>query len=299
MSATIIHVLWAWACYVLWGLFPAFFPLLKPASPVEILAHRFVWTLVFMLAIVLFSGQFKKLLSIPWRVWVTVFAAAVLIAVNWGTYIVAVNSDHVADAALGYFINPLVSVLLGVFFLAERLRPLQWLSVGIAVVAVAVLTVDLGHLPVISLALAFSFGFYGLLKKRVPLTPMISLTCETLCIAPVAIGYLLILGQRHEGTFTSEGAGHTLLLMTAGIVTAVPLLLFGYAAQRISLTSLGMLQYLTPVLQMLWAVFVTQESFSFGRWLGFIIIWISVGFFITDLALISRRRANRVRAASS
>ena len=124
-----------------------------------------------MLAIVLFSGQFKKLLRIPWRVWATVFAAAVLIAVNWGTYIVAVNSDHVADAALGYFINPLVSVLLGVFFLAERLRPLQWLSVGIAVVAVAVLTVDLGHPPVISLALAFSFGFYGLLKKRVPLTP--------------------------------------------------------------------------------------------------------------------------------
>lgn len=115
VSATIIHVLWAWVCYVLWGLFPAFFPLLKPASPLEILAHRFVWTLVFMLAIVLFSGQFKKLLRIPWRVWATVFAAAVLIAVNWGTYIVAVNSDHVADAALGYFINPLVSVLLGVF----------------------------------------------------------------------------------------------------------------------------------------------------------------------------------------
>lgn len=121
-----------------------------------------------MLAIVLFSGQLKKLLRIPWRVWVTVFAAAVLIAVNWGTYIVAVNSDHVADAALGYFINPLVSVLLGVFFLAERLRPLQWLSVGIAVVAVAVLTVDLGHPPVISLALAFSFGFYGLLKNEFP-----------------------------------------------------------------------------------------------------------------------------------
>ncbi|MDU7287312.1 EamA family transporter RarD [Corynebacterium kroppenstedtii] len=292
-------MLWAWVCYVLWGLFPAFFPLLKPASPLEILAHRFVWTLVFMLAIVLFSGQFKKLLRIPWRVWATVFAAAVLIAVNWGTYIVAVNSDHVADAALGYFINPLVSVLLGVFFLAERLRPLQWLSVGIAVVAVAVLTVDLGHPPVISLALAFSFGFYGLLKKRVPLTPMISLTCETLCIAPVAIVYLLVLGQRHEGTFTSEGVGHTLLLMTAGIVTAVPLLLFGYAAQQISLTSLGMLQYLTPVLQMLWAVFVTQESFSLGRWLGFIIIWVSVGFFMTDLALVSRKRAHPLRAPSS
>ena len=143
---------------MLWGLFPGFFPLLKPASPLEILAHRFVWTLVFMLVIVVVTGQARKLIIIPGRTWITVAAAAVLIALNWGTYIVAVNSHHVADAALGYFINPLVSVLLGVFFLSERLRPLQWLSVGIAVGAVIVLTVDLGHPPVISLALAFSFG---------------------------------------------------------------------------------------------------------------------------------------------
>lgn len=283
---------------MLWGLFPGFFPLLKPASPLEILAHRFVWTLVFMLVIVVVTGQARKLIIIPGRTWITVAAAAVLIALNWGTYIVAVNSHHVADAALGYFINPLVSVLLGVFFLSERLRPLQWLSVGIAVGAVIVLTVDLGHPPVISLALAFSFGLYGLLKKRVPLDPMISLTCETLCIAPVAVIYLSILGQRHLGTFTSVGRAHTALLMTAGIVTAIPLLLFGYAAQRISLTSLGMLQYLSPVLQMIWAVFVVHESFRVGRWVGFATIWISVGFFVADLVIVSRRRKNHVQAVS-
>ena len=287
-------MIWGLAAYLMWGLFPAFFPLLQPASPTEILAHRFVWTLVFMLLLLAAVRGLKQMRTITGRQWAIVTAAALLISVNWGLYIYAVNNDHVADAALGYFINPLVSVLLGVIVLRERLRRLQLMSVGVATLAVVVLTVALGSPPIISLGLAFSFGFYGLVKKQVRLTPTQSLTAETLVLAPVGLIYLWFLQSQGSNTFVQFGVGHALLLVTAGVVTALPLLCFARAAQELSLTSLGMIQYITPVLQMLWAVFVTHEHIAPARWVGFILIWIAVIVFIVDLL---RNRPPRARRA--
>ena len=282
-------MIWGVACYLMWGFFPAFFPLLEPADPMEILAHRFVWTLVFVAVILLLLGRnhgggFRWIRQLTLRQWGRIAVAAVLIAGNWGLYIYAVNNDHVADAALGYFINPLVSVLLGVLVLRERLRMLQWVSVGVAGVAVVILTVALGTPPVVSLALAFSFGLYGLMKKKVTLPPLQSLTAETLVLAPVGVLYLAWLQSQGTNTMVQgdHGVGHVLLLMTAGVVTALPLLCFARAAHELSLTSLGMIQYITPVLQMLWAVFVVHEHIEPARWIGFCLIWVAVIIFTAD-----------------
>ncbi|WP_448852396.1 EamA family transporter RarD [Corynebacterium sp. 335C] len=289
-------MLYGLATYLLWGVFPLYFPLLKPAAPLEILAHRFVWTAVFMGAIVLVTGAWRQLVRASARTWGLVAAAAVVIGVNWGTYVLAVNSGHVAEAALGYFINPLVSVLLGVVFLKERLTRAQLVAVGLAVVAVVVLTIGVGHPPIISLTLAFSFGFYGLLKKRVQLGSAASVAAEALVLTPVALGYLVFLGQRGEGTFTTEGVPHLLLLMSAGVATGVPLLLFGAAAKRVTLTTLGLMQYITPLLQMLIAVFVVHEHISPERWVGFCIIWVAVIVFAADMLARARARRRRRRA---
>ena len=286
-------MLWGFAAYIMWGFFPAFFPLLEPAAPVEILAHRFIWTLVFVLLLLLALRRIKLLREITPREWIRVAVASLLISVNWGLYIYAVNSGHVADAALGYFINPLVSVVLGVLLLRESLRPMQKLSVAIAAVAVVILTIALGQPPIISLGLALSLGFYGLAKKRMRLEPLQSLAAETMVLAPIAVIYLLWLGP--ESTFTTEGGGHTALLMVAGVVTALPLLAFARAAQEMSLTSLGMIQYLTPVMQMLWAVFVTKEHIEPMRWVGFSIIWVAVVIFIIDMVI--QTRATRRNAS--
>lgn len=279
-------MLWGFAAYIMWGFFPAFFPLLEPAAPVEILAHRFIWTLVFVVLLLLAFRRINLLREISLREWGGVTVASLLISLNWGLYIYAVNSGHVADAALGYFINPLVSVVLGVLLLGEYLRPMQKLSVAVAFVAVVILTIALGQPPIISLGLALSFGFYGLVKKRMTLQPLQSLAAETMVLAPVALIYLLWLGP--DSTFTTEGTGHMLLLMTAGVVTALPLLAFARAAQEMSLTSLGMIQYLTPVMQMLWAVFVTKEHIEPMRWVGFGIIWVAVIIFIVDMVIQTR-----------
>ena len=289
-------MIWGLLAYLMWGVFPAFFPLLRPAEPLEILAHRFVWTLLFVALILLLTTGFTWMRQIPARLWLRIAAAAVLIAGNWGLYIYAVNNDHVADAALGYFINPLVSVLLGVLVLRERLRVLQWVSVAIAGVAVVILTVALGSPPVVSLGLALSFAGYGLLKKRVPLTPLQSLTAETAVLAPVGVLFLAWLQTQGTNTMLQGGHGvsHVLLLITAGVVTALPLLCFARAAQELSLTTLGMLQYITPVMQMLWAVFVVGEEIEAARWIGFAVIWVALAVFVTDMLLNSRHR-NKVK----
>lgn len=285
-------MIWGLAAYLMWGVFPAYFPLLKPAAPVEILAHRFIWTLVFMTIVVIAVGAVKSMRQIPAAQWLKVAAAAVLISFNWGLYIYAVNNNQVADAALGYFINPLVTVVLAVVVLRESLRPLQLLSVAIAAVAVIILTVALGQPPIVALGLALSFGLYGLVKKQVKLTPIQSLTAETLVLAPLGVAYLLYLQTQGQNTFVQHGPSHVLLLITAGIVTAVPLLLFSKAAQEMSLTSLGMIQYITPVMQMLWAVFVNHETIPAARWIGFCIIWVAVIIFLFDMA---KHRPPRLR----
>ncbi|WP_151549159.1 MULTISPECIES: EamA family transporter RarD [Corynebacterium] len=281
--------------YLLWGLFPAYFPLLDPASPFEILAHRIVWTAVVMVIVINITGAWKELWRASSRTWMTVAAAAVVIAINWLVYVIAVTTDHVAEAALGYFINPLVAVVLGLVFLREKLRPLQTVSVVIASIAVALLLLFSSTPPLIGLTLAFSFAIYGLLKKRVPLRPSASLAAETIVLLPFALLYLLWLEASGEGTFLSTGIGHMGLLASSGAVTALPLLLFGMAAQRIPLSTVGMLQYITPTIQMLWALFVTHEHLDQVRWIGFIIIWISVTIFIVDIAAhgVHRRSQNR------
>lgn len=276
-------MIFALGAYLLWGLFPAFFPLLEPATPIEIIAHRIIWTGVFMAAVLLVQGNWRQLRGISLATWIRVAVASVLIAANWLIYVIAVNTDHVADAALGYFINPLVNVALGFLFLSERLSKLQLLSLTIALLAVLWLTILAGQPPIVALGLALSFGFYGLIKKRIPLPATVSLTAETLFLAPLALGYLIFLEATGTGSFGHISTTHTSLLLSAGVVTAIPLLLFGVAAQRIHLSTIGMMQYMTPTMQLLWAVFIVHETLSPARWLGFGFIWVAVALFFFDI----------------
>lgn len=277
--------------YLLWGLFPAFFPLLLPAGPVEILAHRVLWTAVIMSVVLTLMGGWRELRQASGRTWLQLIAAGVLISSNWGIYILAVNTNHVADAALGYFINPLLSVVLAVVFLRERLNRLQLVSVSIAAVGVIQLTFLSGQAPVMALAMAITFGLYGLVKKQVQVSATASLTAETLVIAPLGLVFIIWLESTGQGTFFSEGSPHSTLLVVSGLITMLPLLLFGMAAKRLPLSTIGMIQYMTPTMQMLWALFVTQEYLSPARWVGFIIIWVAVAVYLFDLT----RRARRAR----
>ncbi|MDO5029624.1 MAG: EamA family transporter RarD [Corynebacterium sp.] len=290
----------AFGAYLLWAVFPLYFPLLEPAGPVEILAHRFVWTLVFMAIALSFMRAWPELKAASAKTWGTIFIAALLISVNWGVYVYLVNSGQVAEAALGYFINPLVSVLLAMIFFRESISKLQLGSVILAIVAVIVLTIGVGHPPVWALALAFSFGFYGMMKKRVSLSSAASLTAESAVITPIALAYIAWLAYTGESTFTAEGTGHTLLMMSAGIATAVPLLLFGEGAKRLPLATIGLMQYITPIIQMTLAVTILGEELSPERWIGYFIIWGAVALFICDLVVNlvrQQRRRKKLRAA--
>ena len=218
-----------------------------------------------------------------------------LITVNWATYIWGVNNGHVVETSLGYFINPLVTVLMGVFILGERLRPWQWTALGISAVAVVVLTLDYGRLPWVALVLAFSFGSYGLCKKQVGAPAVESLTLETMVIAPLALTYLTVLSLRGDSSFTHHGVGHVLLFMTTGLVTAVPLICFGGAAIRVPLVTLGLLQYLAPVLQFALGVLWFHEAMPLGRWVGFLLVWVALVIFTVE-SLRHRRRTLQLMA---
>jgi chloramphenicol-sensitive protein RarD len=279
------------AAYLMWGLFPLYWPILEPAGAVEILSHRVLWSLLVVVALVLVTGRRKELRALfaDRGKLLLLTAAAAVIAVNWGTYIWGVNNHRVVETSLGYFINPLVTVLMGVFILGERLRTLQWIAIGVASVAIVGITVEYGHPPWIALVLAFSFGTYGLLKKLAGVEAVESLTYETLALAPLAAAYLITIAARGHGHFTTNGAGHTVLLMTTGIVTAVPLLLFSSAAIRVPLTTIGLLQYLAPVLQFLLGVTALHEHMSATRWIGFALVWVALMIFTAE-ALRHRRR---------
>jgi chloramphenicol-sensitive protein RarD len=261
------------AAYGIWGLFPLYFPLLKPAGAVEILAHRMVWSLIFMLAILVVARNWSWIRRLTPRRLGLLALAGLVIAGNWGTYIYAVNSGHTLEAALGYFINPLFSVLLGVVIFRERLRPWQWTAVGLGTVAVIVLTVDYGRLPWIALTLAGAFGTYGLLKKFANMPSAESLAIETLVLFVPALAYLATLEARGTGTFGHVGMGQVALLAGAGVITAVPLLLFNGAAIRLPLSWLGMMQYIAPVLQFLIGLFIQHEDMPASRWVGFLLVW--------------------------
>jgi chloramphenicol-sensitive protein RarD len=270
--------------YVMWGLFPLYFPLLEPASPVEILGHRVVWTLVFLLVVLLIRRRWAWVRAIVHdrRRLLILTVASVVIAINWGVYIWAVNNDRVVEAALGYFINPLVTVLLGVVLLGERLRWAQWVAVGLATLAVVVLTVAYGRLPWIALTLALSFATYGLMKNRVRMPAVESLSVETALLVVPALAVLVTMQVRGTATFGHASGGVTALLALAGVITAVPLLMFAGSASRVPLSTLGLLQYITPILQFLIGVLVVHEVMPPARWVGFSLVWVALVVFSVD-----------------
>ena len=265
------------ACYLLWGLFPLYWPLLEPAGAVEILAHRVVWSLVLVLGVLAVQGSWgwaRSLLRDPVS-FGRMSVAAVLIGANWTLYIWGVNNEHVVETSLGYFINPVVTVIIAVLVLHERLRPLQWVAIGLGALAVVILTVDYGRPPWIALGLAFSFATYGLLKKQVGtrVGAVQSLTVETAVLFLPALGFLVLLDVRGDGQLGHSGLGPGLLLASAGIATAVPLLFFAAAARRVPLSVLGMLQYLAPVLQFATGVLLYDEPMPASRLAGFALVW--------------------------
>ena len=284
-------LLFGLGAYGSWGLYPAFFPLLKPASAVEILAHRIVWTVLLMAAVLVMMRRLSDLSSLTRRTWLLLTAASVLISVNWLVYVWAVSNGHVVDAALGYFINPLVTVLIGVLFFGERLHRAQLAAVLIAAAGVAVLTVAAGGVPAIALVLALSFGLYGAVKKVVPVDPRVSVGVEAGIAAPFAVVFIVVLTLHGGAQFANNGAGHAALMILCGPVTAIPLLCFAAAAQRLPLVTLGLLQYMTPSLQMIWGVAVGHEPMPPARWAGFALIWVALAVFTADL--LSRTRRTR------
>ncbi len=283
--------------YGLWGIVPLFWPLLKPAGAIEILAHRMVWSLGVVGIALLVLRRWSwvgALVRRPRKLGLITVAAAV-ITVNWGLYIWAVNNGHVVEASLGYFINPLVTIAMGVLLLGERLRPAQWVAVGTGVAAVLVLAIGYGRPPWISLTLAFSFATYGLVKKKVAMGGLESLAAETAVLFLPALGYLLWLGARGESTFGSEGPGHAALLAATGVVTATPLVLFGAAAIRVPLSTLGLLQYLAPVFQFVLGILYFHEEMPPERWAGFALVWLA----LTLLTWDALRTARRTRAEAA
>lgn len=295
--------LYGFSAYLIWGFFPLYIKLLRPSGALEILAHRVVWSVVFvaLLLTVARRWRFLRVLARRPRVLGGIAFASVAVGINWGVFIYAVNSDHVVESSLGYFINPLVTVLLGVAVLGERLRHLQWTAIAIGTVAVAILTIDYGQPPYIALTLAVSFALYGLAKKRLSLPAAAGLLVESGMLAVLAVPYLAWLTARGEAKVA--GGGHLTLLLLAGVATAVPLLLFAGAANRIPLIGLGMLQYLTPVLQLGTGVLVFHEPLPPATLAGFAMVWVALIVFTIDgiraFRRQTRKRADASRAGSS
>jgi chloramphenicol-sensitive protein RarD len=294
-------VLYGIGAYGLWGVFPLYFRLLERSGALEVVVHRVLWSLLVCLAVVAAVrgwAELRAVLAVPRQV-VTLGVGAVLLAVNWGVYIYAVNSGQVVEASLGYYINPLVTVLLGVVVLRERLRPLQWGAVGVGAAAVAVLTAAYGRPPIIALTLAVSFGLYGLIKNRVGATvgAVTSLTTETLVLAAPAAALLVWIEARGDGHFTENPPWQALLLVSVGVATVVPLLFFAAAARRVPLSTIGLLQYLTPTLQLLCGVLLLGERMSPARWAGFGLVWVALVVLTVDSLRAASRRRTAARTA--
>jgi chloramphenicol-sensitive protein RarD len=283
--------------YLLWGLLPIFWKALHHVPALEILAHRMVWSLVFVVALLALQGHWRWLGATfrNWRVLLTFTLSALLLSLNWFIYIWAVNAGYIVETSLGYFINPLVNVLLGTLFLKERLRPWQAAAIAVALVGVLYLTLHYGALPWIALTLAGSFGVYGLLRKTAPLSSLEGLTLETLLLFVPALAYLLWLAGAGRGVFGHTDLSTMLLLAGSGVATALPLLLFASGARRVTLTLMGILQYIAPTMQFLIGVFVYHESLSSERLIGFSLIWLALAIYTLE-GLLRSGRAARLRA---
>jgi chloramphenicol-sensitive protein RarD len=294
-----LGLVYAICAYLLWGILPIYFIALAPANAFEIVAWRVLFSLVFCAILLTVTRRWKPFLGLfrrP-RIILTMGVAGALIYVNWQTYVYATVSGQVVEAALGYFINPIVTIFLGVIVLHERLRPAQWIAVGISLIAVVVLAFGYGGLPWIALLLAFSFGFYGLIKKRVghDVDAVAGLTLETMWLTPVAVIQLIVVASVATITFGTVSIWHTLLLMGAGVITAVPLLFFAAASRRLPLIYMGFIQYFAPFIQFLVGVLLLGEPMPPARWIGFAIVWLALLILTIDMVVTSSRSA---RAAS-
>jgi chloramphenicol-sensitive protein RarD len=295
LSKNKLGLLFGISAYSLWGAFPLYWPLLEPANPLEIVSHRAVWTLVFCFIVLAATKALKSTLATLRRpkIAAKLFLTSLLISINWLVYIWATNNGHVVEASLGYYINPLIIIGFGVILLKEKMRPLQWTAVTIASIGVLVLTIDYGRLPWIALALAVSWGSYGLIKKQLGLGALEGLAIETFISAFFYLGYLIYIGNQGTGQF-GHHLGLTLLLMSAGAVTAIPLLLFNGSATRLPFTTIGLLQYITPTLQFSVGVWIRHEDMPTARWVGFLIIWVSLTTLAIDLVRSGRAVNNSV-----
>jgi len=276
-------------------MFPLYWPLLEPANPLEIVSHRAVWTLVFCLIVLAITHALKSTLATFRRpkVAAKLFLASVLISINWLIYIWATNNDHVVEASLGYYINPLIIIAFGVVLLKEKMRKMQWIAVSIATVGVIVLTVDYGRLPWVALGLALSWGTYGLVKKQLGLGALEGLAIETMLAFIPYCAYLIFIGSKGEGQF-GNGASLTILLISAGAVTAIPLLLFNGSTTRLPYSTIGLMQYITPTIQFSIGVWVNNEAMPTARWVGFIFIWLALITLATDLLKSGRTVDNSI-----
>jgi chloramphenicol-sensitive protein RarD len=280
------------AAYGLWGLAPAFWKLLGGISPVEIIAHRVLWGVLAFVAIASAAGVMPavRAASRDRRTVAMMAISGVLIVINWSMFVWAVATDHILDASLGYFMIPLLSVAIGTLVLRERLRRLQWIAIAFAVIGVAILTWRAGHVPWISLVVAFSFGIYGLVRKLARIESLAGSTLETVLMTPFAVGCLAVLALRGDGQLGHASATTQLLLVSTGAITAAPLLLFNSAARRLPLSTLGFLQYLGPTLQFLLAILVYGEAFAHVQLIAFCFIWAGLAVFSVDLVRQSRSR---------
>ena len=280
---------------MLWGLFPLYWPLLEPSGAFEIVGHRAVWSLVFCIIALTATKAIKPAIATMRRpkVFMKLMAATALISVNWVVYIWATNNGHVVEASLGYYINPIIIIAIGVILFKEKMRKLQWISVSIATFGVLVLAIDYGRLPWVALALALSWGTYGFIKKQLGLGALEGLGIETAISAPFYLAYLAWLASNSTGNFGST-PGLTLLLIGSGVITAVPLLLFNGAGNRLPYTIIGLLQFITPTLQFSIGVWVRHEDMPAARWAGFLIIWVALVVLATDLIRSSRAINNSI-----
>ena len=296
-------LLYAVGAYALWGFLPLYFLLLSPAGPFEVVAFRVLCSLVFCAILVAVTRTWRRLrvvLRSP-RTLLLIGLGGLLLYANWQVFLIAVLGGDVLQGALGYFINPIVTVLLGVILLRERARPAQWIAIGISAAAVAVLVVGYGGVPWIALALALSFGGYGLVKKRIGGTvdAITGLTFETAWLVPIAVVELVVVGLTTGISFSAHGPAHAILMLSSGIVTALPLLFFAAAARRLSLVALGLSQYLTPVLQFLTGVLLLHERMPLERWIGFGLVWVALLVLTVDVVIAARRRGPASSVSSS
>ena len=277
-------LIYAFTAYTIWGIVPLYWPKLQPAGPIEILAHRFLWSAVVLYLFLLFTKRVKKALLIfkDTKKLQMLALASLLVGVNWGIFIWASVSGRILDSSLGYYINPLFSIGLGVVLLKEKLRKLQWLAISVATAAILWLTLTLGTPPYVALSLASTFGLYGYIKKKANVEAIDSLFIETILATPIALGYLLYLNSTGGNSFGAHGLSHAVWLASAGIITAVPLAMFGAAAIRIPLSTLGFIQYIGPTLQYIVGLYAFHEPMSQNRFMGFVLTWIAIAIISYD-----------------